>query len=1767
MTSINCTQFRPHILRPDKCRNCFGDASKHKTDQATSEPRDQQQQLSNKTKLNPKAASDSASDGELTKEQLVLELERCKEEKGKLCAEMRVVEERLAGSEQLVESSKREIESLQQKLGDKSENGRGKGISEPDCKQCQSHLERIRQISEELEESKRSRLSAEKERDLAKSELKTLEREMDEMHDSFKEDESEQFEQIKQELDLAMKNCKILQIRLSKSERQYGQLEQVKTMLERQLEEANGAQQEAKESTSSSFSLVQLGQDCVRLAASEYDQLIRDLSDTLEREKDLQEQIKYSNEEVQLKSDRLLAVEAENEVLLGKVNRLTLANSRLRAAQSRCQSDCCAKKSIEREDSAAQRDDESSDQTLVSIQQNEQLKLALELSQRECDRLRAKLEETRGRLEAGELAQREGETAKRRMESELNRFKLATSTLPQAGDVGEQVSRLELECRQARTRLIQAERECRQLKAQLELSSNGRQSRNGDRSIWRSSQSKSEEKPPSDQAKLRELNRQLSEQCESLKKQNVEFERRIESLAADQNVGQTKMESDLLEKLKRQLDLSESELANTRSRLVELDREHAKVQRQHKRLLESLVGTDSTETEIARKVKLPPESLRETMSRQELRQALKSLEEEIEECFGLLKSKNNFIREHLSQSGQTAPGGNLFGEEQVKSLRRLLDQERLLSNNLKLDVGRLERTKAELQTNIRMLERERAAMEEEVDKLRQVNRELNLNLEETIGAQRATGGKLKDLQVANEKLRAELAQSKSANQIRVAVEEAAQRSGASGSQVTDLLLMSRDLSELKVKNGFLVRQLEIAREDTARQLEDLRQANEAQQRRAVEMGQLELKERHLVETQHLRDELNEMKQKLAIYQRQAARSEEETAGERDKLRSMERDWRREKGQWQQRVEQLEAQMTIERRSNEFKVKEAESLVRDKERELISVQDKHVQLERDFKRLQNKFNLLEENGESKIRSLSRDLEAKRRELSEMSAASQLREDEYYENCKRFNSEKATIVEALESLKRSYDEKLAELKSARELVALRQDQAHKERLCAQERIDELSNQLVKLGDQEIQAKSLKHQLQLQERQFEIVRRELMQAKEERLKLKTRCEDLERRCHQYEKQELISKTSSISASTNLFLKAKNPFVLSNSRQSANKRLEAETCDSTRTKQLRVQTEEAEADSRLDQCLVVEKLSSKISDQRHLINLLKQQLAELQLELKQAKLIHSSERSNWQCRLLEAKSRLNECEEKLLFEGSLLSRDTYESSRKRLEAKWAEERLSSLDMIQQLQAQNEVLARDLKKLSQSHDLLRLHAKQLEAHNNKLSKKLIEYQQQQQQLNPTAGGARNSANETERVGRDLEVCLRERRRLEGRQAELERANAKLEQILRLQAKPLIETVSKIVASLEVDQTERTQRQAAAGEQAKPNPSKTAANSVGQDRASSTQRPLVTSDRQLQASKQEADLREGQRESAGAGQQQQSRISRLLGKQFLAGKPAAETDETSNSSCKQAKGPKRVKVKSATLGITVSERRQLKVQLCELTGALSELEAARGQPHVGRDSEEEPEDRCAQPVRASSELAERSGPPANEEGRARRGLSHTPSRTSEPNNLSESGDGHVHWQLDSDLDSEKSWPGEGVRADFYRRFGPSARSRLGGGSGASLTDCESESSLASECSTYSMGSSIPHRFVSGAESDGCVQAQSSQHKLKSGASRKRGLKTRLTSTLRNISRSITGLTSDSESDLTSAGRSKERKPPARCEQKANDDAEDGTRERLREIRV
>ncbi|EEB17139.1 Centromeric protein E, putative [Pediculus humanus corporis] len=273
-----------------------------------------------------------------------------------------------------------------------------------------------------------------------KKELRELEDEIEEMQDNFREDQADEYSSLKKELEQSTKNCRILSFKLRKAERKSEELEAEKLHAEMKLKEVSGSnglttmdkikklEGELKISNELSTRLTkELEEANKRLKKFENNQnvqtvknnlkpggtekvpraslmrggsqedpqqLLRDLQDSLEREADLKEQLRFAEEEAANLRKKAARVEEDNDSLA-----LQLKKMATKAKSSRKNSPSTntrtPKPVIEKDEGISDEEDPT------------ELRLLLDLNEQESAVLRKKVEKLEADLEAQEKKMRD----------------------------------------------------------------------------------------------------------------------------------------------------------------------------------------------------------------------------------------------------------------------------------------------------------------------------------------------------------------------------------------------------------------------------------------------------------------------------------------------------------------------------------------------------------------------------------------------------------------------------------------------------------------------------------------------------------------------------------------------------------------------------------------------------------------------------------------------------------------------------------------------------------------------------------------------------------------------------------------------------------------------------------------------------------------------------------------------------------------------------------------------------------------------------------------------------------------------------------------------------------------------------------------------------------------------------------------------------------------------------------------------------------------
>ncbi|XP_072944658.1 uncharacterized protein [Epargyreus clarus] len=338
-----------------------------------------------------------------------------------------------------------------------------------------------------------------------KKELRDLEEEIEEMQDNFREDQADEYSSLRRELEQKIKDCRVLSFKLKKTERKADQLEAEKADQEKKLLEIVGGaegmqrenrikdlEQEVSRSTEVALRLQkELAEAKAQLATasgappanlgkqitpgdkqkisrssltrggSQEDpvQLLRDLQDSLEREADLREQLRNAEEEANNLRKTASRVEDDNESLLLQLKKMaTKARSR-KLSPTPPTNRLAIEAPNEKDEGISDEEDPA------------ELRLLLELNEQEAAVLRRKVEDLEQdkdslKKQVKELTDKIASVAK----SNTNTTVTVRRNTSKSGNLAEEkVKVLEDEIAEIRKKLIEKERDCERLHAELSL--------------------------------------------------------------------------------------------------------------------------------------------------------------------------------------------------------------------------------------------------------------------------------------------------------------------------------------------------------------------------------------------------------------------------------------------------------------------------------------------------------------------------------------------------------------------------------------------------------------------------------------------------------------------------------------------------------------------------------------------------------------------------------------------------------------------------------------------------------------------------------------------------------------------------------------------------------------------------------------------------------------------------------------------------------------------------------------------------------------------------------------------------------------------------------------------------------------------------------------------------------------------------------------------------------------------------------------------------
>ncbi|XP_076362144.1 LOW QUALITY PROTEIN: uncharacterized protein LOC143253002 [Tachypleus tridentatus] len=918
-----------------------------------------------------------------------------------------------------------------------------------------------------------------------KREIRDLEEELEELHDSFREEQASEFQDLKKDLENQTKNCRVLQFKLRKAEKKCERQEIERTQLEEKLKdlqatskidvdqsrmkelesklhvtkeiavkmkdelqgmkETNKKLEEEKESllkqmlgTKEAFNATQQTKFLKSHESSmgkDYESILRDLYDTMERETDLREQLRYAEDETRNLRKKLSTMEQENETLILQLRKMS---GRERS----------------------EKDDEE-----VSV---EELSLQLELSEQEIAVLRRKVDDL-------EQQNENFQTEVKYLEEKL--VSKPTIEIPDNIDFSpdsfqeQKLKLLDYEAKELRRKLIEKEKENEKLRTEVEVHRRKAskvmvRSRSLDSDVQvdlkrqlhlveqeagilrqktmeletenenllaenKRLQLRVSRKPPPGPAdqlqlanmelrdKVQELEKKVSNLKEELEKTTVsgsmpatviqDYRPRKESL--------TDTESDLIASLKKQIKNKEDEISCMQTKILQLEIQNTKVSRDYKKLKDNLNYK-----------KKAPRLVRETATRLELKEIIRDLEDEISELQVTLrgvetvhetsleemekvKRELEVAQKELKQKEENIDMELCKQNEKMETLEKQAEKERKKAQSLQ---DQLESLAKEQQTDllliekVRTLKQEKENLDKKITTLEQQNKEekkslqeLQNKLEETTELKKELEQKVEELEVEQQSVEKEAERQKIL--LNQAQEQIHQLNAEVEKSETDLSYLKKQCHDLKN---------ELEQERTKYQQTDNRQ---------TEMAVGWLKERG-----DLKRQLNELRLKLDALKHKTETQEAQYNERETKLKDKHKEHLDKAVK--EAVEEIKAQLETANEENaaiKAKITEVTEKLEKREKDLKEITEKHRHLVTTHRKEREEWEGREEEMENHLRT-----EFKKRERMEKEHDQELRQKDEELLASRdkivhLERDQRKAASRVEQLQQEYEEKVKQM----------------------------------------------------------------------------------------------------------------------------------------------------------------------------------------------------------------------------------------------------------------------------------------------------------------------------------------------------------------------------------------------------------------------------------------------------------------------------------------------------------------------------------------------------------------------------------------------------------------------------------------------------------------------------------------------------------------------------------------------------------------------
>nr|XP_016932366.1 myosin-2 heavy chain isoform X4 [Drosophila suzukii] len=594
-------------------------------------------------------------------------------------------------------------------------------------------LQAAEQICEELMEENQS----------AKKEILNLQAEMDEVQDTFRDDEVKAKTSLQKDLEKATKNCRILSFKLKKSDRKIETLEQERQSsfnaelcnkvkkLEEELRFSNELtrklQAEAEElrnpgkkkapmlgvlgkSTSADAKITR--ESLTRGGSQEDPQhLQRELQDSIERETDLKDQLKFAEEEAEHMRKKVTRFEDENESLMMQLKKMATRSRSRKLSPTPHPHRLAPEVHADRDEGISDEDDPA------------ELRILLELNEQEASILRLKVEDLEKENAESKKYVRELQ-AKLRQDSSSNGSKSSLLSFGTSSSAAEKkLKTLNEELVQLRRTLAEKEQAVDSLKDQLSKlntleTENDKLAKENKRLLaLRKASEKSGEVDQKMKESLAVAQRERDELTARLKRMQLEAEAKLPARTA-------KRVNDLTPKshLKKWVEELEDEISEMRVMLSSCDTDQLKALQVAKGTLEEdlrkckqklslaegdvqrlklLNGSSSKVSDLEQKLKRSDEDTKKLNSK------LKDLEEKVKKQEAQLK---------LGETSKTSWEAQSKKEkEKLSSLEKDIEKQSKEKEKLEAKITQLD---ADLLSAKKSAEKSKASLEKEIKDLK-----------------------------------------------------------------------------------------------------------------------------------------------------------------------------------------------------------------------------------------------------------------------------------------------------------------------------------------------------------------------------------------------------------------------------------------------------------------------------------------------------------------------------------------------------------------------------------------------------------------------------------------------------------------------------------------------------------------------------------------------------------------------------------------------------------------------------------------------------------------------------------------------------------------------------------------------------------------------------------------------------------------------------------------------------------------------------------------